>query len=69
MYLKPKKSLGQNFLVDKNILQKIVAACSINYDDQVLEIGPGSFVVEPSTKRLALLQATVCLPLESPAPR
>ena len=41
MYLKPKKSLGQNFLVDKNILQKIVAACSINYDDQVLEIGPG----------------------------
>jgi 16S rRNA (adenine1518-N6/adenine1519-N6)-dimethyltransferase len=41
MHIKPKKSLGQNFLVDKNIRRKIVAACNLSADDLVLEIGPG----------------------------
>lgn len=36
-----KKSLGQNFLVDKDALHKIVEAGDIKPDDQVLEIGPG----------------------------
>lgn len=35
------KSLGQNFLVDNNILQKIVDAADINEDDIVFEIGTG----------------------------
>ncbi|MGI6698635.1 MAG: 16S rRNA (adenine(1518)-N(6)/adenine(1519)-N(6))-dimethyltransferase RsmA [Clostridia bacterium] len=39
--IKPSKGLGQNFLVDKNILQKMVTAAEISKDDQVLEIGPG----------------------------
>ncbi|NLY92221.1 MAG: 16S rRNA (adenine(1518)-N(6)/adenine(1519)-N(6))-dimethyltransferase RsmA [Firmicutes bacterium] len=36
-----KKSLGQNFLTDANILRKIVTAAELCPDDQVLEIGPG----------------------------
>lgn len=36
-----KKSLGQNFLTDLQIIQQIVAAANIGEDDAVLEIGPG----------------------------
>lgn len=36
-----KKSLGQNFLVDKNIAMKIITTANIGQDDHVLEIGPG----------------------------
>ena len=36
-----KKSLGQNFLVDRNIVEKIVAGVDPRSDDRVLEIGPG----------------------------
>jgi 16S rRNA (adenine1518-N6/adenine1519-N6)-dimethyltransferase len=35
------KSLGQNFLHDTNVLQKIVAAGELQKSDSVLEIGPG----------------------------
>ena len=38
----PKKSLGQNFLVNPRILDKIVAAAEISNNDTVLEIGPGT---------------------------
>ncbi|HPT39253.1 MAG TPA: 16S rRNA (adenine(1518)-N(6)/adenine(1519)-N(6))-dimethyltransferase RsmA [Candidatus Omnitrophota bacterium] len=41
MYIKPKKSLGQNFLIDKNIQKKIISACNLTKDDIVLEIGSG----------------------------
>jgi 16S rRNA (adenine1518-N6/adenine1519-N6)-dimethyltransferase len=37
----PKKSLGQNFLVDRRILSRIMQAAEISPDDTVLEIGPG----------------------------
>ena len=40
--MKPKKSLGQNFLEDKGILNKIVKLGNIKDDDIVLEIGPGT---------------------------
>lgn len=36
-----QKKFGQNFLVDKNILEKIVDAAQITENDCVLEIGPG----------------------------
>jgi 16S rRNA (adenine1518-N6/adenine1519-N6)-dimethyltransferase len=36
-----RKKYGQNFLVDRNILEKVVAAANITKDDCVLEIGPG----------------------------
>lgn len=39
--LRPNKGLGQNFLVDGNILRKIVALAGIAPGDRVLEIGPG----------------------------
>ncbi len=39
--LRPKKSLGQNFLIDNRALDKIVRAADVTTDDVVLEIGPG----------------------------
>ncbi|MCB0160478.1 MAG: 16S rRNA (adenine(1518)-N(6)/adenine(1519)-N(6))-dimethyltransferase RsmA [Caldilineaceae bacterium] len=39
--LDPKKSLGQNFLVDDSYLDEIVAAADLTEADTVLEIGPG----------------------------
>lgn len=36
-----KKSLGQNFLTDINILKNIVAAAEVSEEDNVIEIGPG----------------------------
>lgn len=38
---KISKSLGQNFLTDKNIIDKIVEAAEITENDLVVEIGPG----------------------------
>lgn len=35
------KSLGQNFLTDKNIIDRIIEASNITEDDLVVEIGPG----------------------------
>jgi len=39
--LQPKKSLGQNFLVEEHALAKVVAAAELSPTDTVLEIGPG----------------------------
>ncbi|MEW5758124.1 MAG: 16S rRNA (adenine(1518)-N(6)/adenine(1519)-N(6))-dimethyltransferase RsmA [Candidatus Omnitrophota bacterium] len=36
-----KKRLGQNFLIDKNIINNIINTLSLTKDDIVLEIGPG----------------------------
>ena len=36
-----KKSLGQHFLVDSNILQHIVETAHIEFNDHIVEIGPG----------------------------
>lgn len=46
----PKKSLGQNFLVDANHLDRIAAAAELTASDAVLEIGPGLGTL---TQRLA----------------
>ncbi|MGI6096953.1 MAG: 16S rRNA (adenine(1518)-N(6)/adenine(1519)-N(6))-dimethyltransferase RsmA [Dethiobacteria bacterium] len=46
--LKPRKNWGQNFLVDENILVKIVDAAELSKDDRVLEIGPGLGVLTMS---------------------
>ena len=37
----PKKHLGQNFLVDKKVIKRIVEACELKSDETVFEIGPG----------------------------
>ncbi len=39
--LSPKKNLGQNFLLDQNITDKIVRAACLKSGDEVLEVGPG----------------------------
>ncbi len=39
--MKAKKSLGQNFLIDNNIIQKISDNISVNNNDLIVEIGPG----------------------------
>lgn len=39
--LRPSKALGQNFLIDRNILEIILEASDLSADDHVLEIGPG----------------------------
>ena len=37
-----KKSLGQNFLVDQNVLEKIAEVGKVGPKDLVIEVGPGS---------------------------
>ena len=49
-HLHPIKHLGQNFLIDKRVLQKIIQAADLSKDDIVLEIGPGLGIL---TKELA----------------
>lgn len=41
LLFRAKKSLGQNFLTDKRVLERIVEACDLKKDETVLEIGPG----------------------------
>ena len=58
--IKPKKSLGQNFLTDKNILKKIVGVTIIE-KKSILEVGPGtgnltSCILENSPKKLFLIE-------------
>lgn len=40
--LAPRKSLGQNFLIDHNLIRKLVDAAGVRAGDLVLEIGPGT---------------------------
>ena len=38
----PKKALGQNFLIDHNLIRKLVDASGVQSGDLVLEVGPGT---------------------------
>lgn len=51
--LRPAKSLGQNFVIDGNVCQKIVRVAGVTADDIALEIGPGL-----GSLTLALLEVT-----------
>ena len=60
MFIKPKKSLGQNFLIDRNILEQIVNTVEIS-NKEVLEIGPGSgnltsFILKKNPRRLYVIE-------------
>ena len=60
MFIKPKKSLGQNFLVDHNVLEKIVDIVDIE-NKEVLEIGPGSgnltkFILKKNPKKIYVIE-------------
>tara|TARA_B100001564_G_scaffold262709_1_gene224356 strand:- start:156 stop:941 length:786 start_codon:yes stop_codon:yes gene_type:complete len=56
----PKKSLGQNFLIDQNVIRKIINLISIT-NKNILEIGPGrgsltDFVFKKNPKSLTLIE-------------
>ena len=58
--IKAKKSLGQNFLVDRNILEKIVNVTQIT-DKTILEVGPGtgnltSFILKKKPKKIFVIE-------------
>lgn len=44
-HLWAKKKFGQNFLIDKNILENIIEAADVSQNDTILEIGPGPGVL------------------------
>jgi len=59
--IKAKKSLGQNFLIDKNIIKKIVEVGNILPDSSVLEIGAGTgnlteYILEKKPKKLFIIE-------------
>ena len=58
--IKAKKSLGQNFLIDKNILEKITNTTNIK-NKTVLEIGPGTgnlttYILKKNPKKLFVIE-------------
>ena len=58
--IKPKKSLGQNFLTDNNILKKIIGSAELN-NDHIVEIGPGTGnltqkIIEKEPKSLVVIE-------------
>jgi 16S rRNA (adenine1518-N6/adenine1519-N6)-dimethyltransferase len=58
---KAKKSLGQNFLTDRNICRKIVDAIAPTPEDHIIEIGPGQgalteFLAEEELRQLTLVE-------------
>ena len=58
--IQAKKSLGQNFLIDKNILDKIVNITDIK-NKKILEIGPGtgnltSYILKKKPKKLIVIE-------------
>ena len=61
MLTKSKKSLGQNFLIDNNILQKIVNTIPINKNNEILEIGPGTgnltdYLIKKNPKKIFVVE-------------
>jgi 16S rRNA (adenine1518-N6/adenine1519-N6)-dimethyltransferase len=59
--VKPKKSLGQHFLTDKNIARKITGALSGEGYDHLIEIGPGTgvlteFLIGMDSENLSLIE-------------
>ena len=58
--IKAKKSLGQNFLIDRNVLETIVGTTKIK-DKTILEIGPGtgnltSFILKKKPKKFFVIE-------------
>ena len=58
--IKVKKSLGQNFLIDKNVLEKIVSLIKIE-NKSILEVGPGtgnltSCILKNNPKKLIVVE-------------
>jgi len=60
MQIKAKRSLGQNFLIDRNILEQIVDTVDVS-NKEILEIGPGSgnlttYILKKNPKKLYVIE-------------
>ena len=60
MFIKPKKSLGQNFLIDRNVLEQITDTVQIT-NKEILEVGPGSgnlttFILKKKPKKIWVIE-------------
>ena len=58
---KAKRSLGQNFLIDKNIINKIINAVDINENNTVIEIGAGygnltKYIIDRKPKKIFAIE-------------
>ena len=61
MKIKAKKSLGQNFLIDKNIIQSIVNIGDIKKNNVILEVGPGTgnlteYILKKNPKKIFVIE-------------
>jgi len=61
MKIKARKSLGQNFLIDKNIIKSIVNVGDVNKNNVVLEIGPGTgnlteYILKKNPKKIFVIE-------------
>jgi len=67
--IKPSKRLGQNFLIDKTVVKKIIKTADIKESDTIIEIGPGigtitqelakAIVVEKDREMVKILKQTI----------
>ena len=60
MFIKAKKSLGQNFLIDRNVLELIVETAKVT-NKSILEIGPGTgnlttFILKKNPKKVYVIE-------------
>ena len=67
MHIKAKKSLGQNFLIDRNVLEQIVDTIEVE-NKEILEIGPGSgnltaYILKKNPKKLYVIEKDDALAL------
>ena len=57
---KPKKHFGQNFLINKGIVEKIIKLSNLGKDDVILEVGPGlgvlTFNIAQEVKKLIAVE-------------
>ena len=61
MNILPKKSLGQNFLIDHNVINKIIDIGDVNEEDDVMEVGPGTGnltreIIKKKPKKIFLIE-------------
>ena len=61
MKIAPKKNLGQNFLIDENVIDQIIDISNISREDSVLEVGPGTGaltkkIIEKKPKEITVIE-------------
>ena len=61
MKIKAKKSLGQNFLIDKNIIKSIVNIGDVKKNNVILEVGPGTgnlteYILKKNPKKIFVIE-------------